>query len=151
MISYSLSSTVSRAKNEKVHHSRFLGHRRVLACPASYGRGSNVSYPGPKSPEHRRSAGGVTTTTTRSYFTSSSAATHYYCSTSTATVAASASAPAASAARSYDWSSRDRCHLVVAAVRPRRGIWHTVDSATVQEKFTPRFVVACGCGPHFVL
>jgi len=149
MISCTFRSTV-RTKNEKVHHSRFLGHRRVLACPASYGRCSNVSYTGPKSPEHRCSAGGVTTTA-RSYFTSSSAATHYYCSTSTATVAASASAPAASAARSYDWSSRDRCHLVVAAVRPRRGIWHTVDSATVQEKFTPRFVVACGCGPHFVL
>jgi hypothetical protein len=41
------------SNNEKVHHSRFLGHRRVLACPASYGRCSNVSYKGFKSPEPR--------------------------------------------------------------------------------------------------
>jgi len=147
MISCSLSSSV-RTKNEKVHHSRFLGHRRVLACPASYGRCSNVSYTGPKNPEHRRSAGGVTTTA-RSSFTSSSAATHYYCSTSAATEPRSGAAAPSSAARSYDWGSRDRCHLVVAAVGPRRGIWHTVDSATVQEKLTQRFVVACGCRPHF--
>jgi hypothetical protein len=94
------------SNNEKVHHSRFLGHRRVLACPASYGRCSNVSYKSLKSPEHRRSAGGVTTTA-RSYFTSSSAATHYYCSTSAEprSGAAAPSAATSSAARSYDWGS----------------------------------------------
>jgi hypothetical protein len=154
MISCTLSSTVSRAKNEKVYHSRFLGHRRVLARPLSYGRCSGLSYTSPKSPELCRSAGGATTTTgTRATSTvtrATSAATHYYCSTSAATVAAAPSAAAPSAARSYDWGSRDRRHLVVAAVRPRRDIWHTVDSATVQEKLTPRFVVACGCRPHFV-
>ena len=85
---------------------------------------------------------------TGTHYCSTSAATHSYCSTSAEprSGAAAPSAAAPSAASPYDWGSRDRCHLVVAAVRPRRGIWHTVDSATVQEKLTPRFVVACGCG-----
>jgi len=41
------------SKHEKVHHSRFFGHRRVLARPVSYGCCSNVSYTSPKSLEHR--------------------------------------------------------------------------------------------------
>src|SRR5262249_10120009 len=147
MISCNLSSTVSRAKNEKVHHSRFLGNRRVLARPVSYGRCSNVSYKGPKRPEPRGSAGRaatiaatICTSAAATHYCYPAAATNYYGHPSAPPPAYNCSA-APSSARSYDWGSRERCHLVVAAVRPRRDIWYTVDSATGQEKLTPRFVV----------
>ena len=59
MISCTLSSTVSRTKNEKVHHSRFFGYRRVLARPVSYGRCSNFSYKASKALNPDESLGGL--------------------------------------------------------------------------------------------